>query len=352
MEYGENFGHALQYARSAVDQMALRKIPPTPDNFAVWFLYYSNKNPDLKRTIDQLLDNDAIFDDRQNREIFEKFFTVEDEVAQFSDASDRAERELERIIGHLEAAGIDAGEYGRTLETLSGDIGAIEKTNSLKAIIQTALSATRRMGERSKELEQQLSHAASEILLLQGSLSATHREARTDGLTGLANRKQLDQDLRRMADAAEQLGQDFCLLMLDIDHFKKFNDTHGHQTGDEVLKLVASTLTHCIGEVDLAARYGGEEFCVLLPGVPLTTAAEVGERIRNRIRSRKIVNRRTHQHLGKITVSVGVGKFAPGETVGHLIERADEALYAAKRAGRDRVVTQNSLAGGDAAAGG
>jgi len=136
-------------------------------------------------------------------------------------------------------------------------------------------------------------------------------------------------------------------LLVDIDHFKKFNDTYGHQTGDEVLKLLATTMTRAVKGDDIPARYGGEEFAVILPRTGLQGAVKVAEGIRERISTKKLVNRATDEDLGKITVSIGVGLFTFGEPLSDLIKRTDQALYKAKAVGRDRVVTQDDLKKGE-----
>jgi diguanylate cyclase len=133
------------------------------------------------------------------------------------------------------------------------------------------------------------------------------------------------------------------LLILDIDHFKKFNDTYGHQTGDEVLKLLASTMTKTVKGDDIPARYGGEEFAVILPETDLKGAVHVAEHIRQRISSKKLVNRATNQNLGRITVSIGAASFEFGEPLTDFMKRADQALYKAKGNGRDQVVSQDDM---------
>jgi len=128
--------------------------------------------------------------------------------------------------------------------------------------------------------------------------------------------------------------------MIDIDHFKKFNDTHGHLIGDQVLRLVAKVLQDSVREGDLAARFGGEELVAVLPGADLSICQEVAERVRRRISDAKLTRRTTGQEIGSVTVSIGVAQFRLAESAEALIERCDRGLYQAKSAGRNRVVTE------------
>ena len=133
-------------------------------------------------------------------------------------------------------------------------------------------------------------------------------------------------------------------MLIDIDHFKRFNDSFGHGVGDQVLRLVAKALRERIREVDLPARYGGEELIAVLPGADLTAATATAERIRRSISECKITRRSTGEVLPGITVSIGVGQFLFGESMDDLIERCDRALYQAKKSGRNLVVAENELA--------
>jgi diguanylate cyclase len=135
--------------------------------------------------------------------------------------------------------------------------------------------------------------------------------------------------------------------MTDIDHFKKFNDTYGHQTGDQVLRLVALAVKQNIKAQDIACRYGGEEFAIILPHVGLEDAAEIGENIRNAVMSKELVKRSTGENLGRVTISVGIATYENIDTVHSIVSRADEALYLAKDAGRNLVKTEKDLAGVD-----
>jgi diguanylate cyclase (GGDEF)-like protein len=165
------------------------------------------------------------------------------------------------------------------------------------------------------------------------------RLSTTDTLTGLGNRRHLMNLLTHEIERAKRAGQPFSILMLDVDHFKKYNDNHGHQAGDEVLARVSAVLRDSIRPYDCAARYGGEEFLIMLSATSLDRALESAERIRKQVRSEAFEG-------GPVTISIGVAEFpSHGDTAKAVIGEADTALYEAKRAGRDRVVCAGTTHG-------
>ncbi|MDB5478221.1 MAG: hypothetical protein JWM96_716 [Alphaproteobacteria bacterium] len=159
-----------------------------------------------------------------------------------------------------------------------------------------------------------------------------------DTLTGVANRKAFDTELKiRAADAIDK-AKPLCLIMIDIDHFKVFNDTFGHPVGDQVLRLVAHTLQEGLRATELLARYGGEEFAIVVPGAKLRDAEKIGDRLRERIAAKDIVNQNKNEKLGRLSVSLGVSQLQPGEPLSQFVDRADRALYKAKASGRNTVI--------------
>ena len=128
--------------------------------------------------------------------------------------------------------------------------------------------------------------------------------------------------------------------MFDIDHFKSFNDSYGHLTGDQVLRLVGMSLKQTIKGQDITARYGGEEFAVVLPNTALRQALTVADHIRRAVMAKELKKKSTGEILGRVTISVGVSMLKPDDDTDALIERADACLYAAKRNGRNRVICE------------
>lgn len=335
---------AAMLAQSAVAKMVALGISPTPNNYTVWYHYYADNFPDLKSAIDAIIAGSDTMTAQQCDELYERFFSFDQEGAALYNTTNRMEQALSKAIEYLGDAGADAAVLGTVLAGASGQLSEHPaEDNNLQVIIDGVLTATREMEAHTRELERKLADSGAEVSQLRLEVEATRREASTDALTGIPNRKLFDIRLRQEAIAAVEEDIPLCLLMVDIDHFKKFNDSHGHQTGDQVLKLLANTLTESIKGQDTAARYGGEEFCVILPNTEIKNAAHLADEIRNRLASKNIVNRRTGEQLGTITLSIGVSKLIAGELVTNLISRADEALYLAKNSGRNRVLTELDL---------
>ena len=198
---------------------------------------------------------------------------------------------------------------------------------------------------RASALETNFLETSQELDKIRDSLKVAEQRSNTDALTGLANRRSLDEFLRSAQIVAMEQGESLSILMIDIDHFKKFNDSYGHQVGDQVLRLVAKVLQDNVREIDLAARYGGEELIAVLPGANLDVCADVAERIRRRISEARLTRRTTGQEIASVTVSIGVAQFRLAESAEAMIERCDRALYQAKRLGRNRTVMEDDIDG-------
>lgn len=163
------------------------------------------------------------------------------------------------------------------------------------------------------------------------------RQAQTDGLTNLANRRALDERLDGEVDHARRLGTNVAFVIADIDNFKLVNDSHGHQTGDEVLRRVARAFSEAVRELDLPGRYGGEEIALVLPGTNLSGARALAEKIRKTVEELEVTT--PEGNTVHVTASFGAACFPAQTGVEELVAAADAALYEAKRTGKNRVVT-------------
>ncbi|OFX09722.1 MAG: hypothetical protein A2516_05920 [Alphaproteobacteria bacterium RIFOXYD12_FULL_60_8] len=343
MRYTESRDAAKNYAQAAMTFMDEKGLAPNPNGFAVWYNYASENFPELKAQVDQILAEKGKVDDSAIQEIFAKFLSEEEKSDELRRTSERIEANLEKVMKFVATANQETSNYGETLENFSGNIANAGGVEEIRAMVASVVEETRSVMESNKKLESQLTESSSEINVLRQEMARVQHEASTDGLTGIPNRKTFDRTLAAAAKAAQSEGSFLCLLLTDIDHFKKFNDTFGHQMGDQVLKLVAHTMRQTVRGQDTACRYGGEEFAVILPKTQLREATLVAENIRKAVASKKLINRTKNIDLGQITLSIGVSEYSLGEPITALIERADAGLYAAKDAGRNRVITQMEL---------
>jgi diguanylate cyclase len=341
---GEDFATAVRRARSAVDLLVQLRIPPIPTRLTIMYLYQTGEPDDLSRVINRLLGHDKLTAQAVD-EIHEQYFGRGIEEAELRDASLRIERSIAEVSDCIDTASNSVERYEGVLAdfTASSDNDAELAAASLSGAISTVLDETRQMSETNHRLEARLQNSAREIELLREHLDRLEREASLDALTGIANRKRFDVALREAIVHASRDEDPLSLLMIDIDHFKAFNDSYGHQMGDQVLKLVARYVRECVKGQDVVARYGGEEFGVILPRTHLDAGAQAAANICRHVASKKVVNRRTGASLGQITLSIGVAQYRLGEPSGELVHRADEALYLAKSTGRNRVATEIEL---------
>jgi diguanylate cyclase len=339
----QEFRKAKPIGEAALAAMLRHEVPPTPDNYMLWYAYVAGTLPELSRTIDILVSNNQPFTSERNEELFRRFFGAEGQLAAMEETGGKLEEVVSRVLQQVQRAGGEARAYGKALDSYSSEIEGAEDVGRLRGVVEGLLQETQRVASRNALLESQLSQSSGEILELRQSLEAVRHEAMTDALTGIANRKSFDEKLRNAAREAMENDEPLSLLFLDIDHFKRFNDTYGHQLGDQVLALVAKTLTDCVKGRDITARYGGEEFAIILPQTRLVDARRVAEQIRATMMRRRIVGRSTGEDYGTVTLSIGVGGFRPGEPLGELLGRADGALYLAKKNGRNRVASEEEV---------
>jgi diguanylate cyclase len=325
--------------------MAQRNIPPTPENFEIAYNVATGVNPELGQTVDALVAGGSKLDANALSTLHHRYFRAPKHEAVIEELGERLASELDSVLTILETAGRDHSAYGNTLSKASGELGHAKLGEAgIKILIDQVIGATRAMEARSKTLELQLQTSSREVTELRDRLESVRKESLTDQLTGIANRKAFDTELQESVERAIETGEPLSLVMCDIDHFKNFNDTWGHQTGDQVLRLVANCLSENVKGRDTAARYGGEEFTVILPQTKLGGAVNLANQIRSKVESKKLVKKSTGDILGVITISAGVTQYEAHESAAEFVRRADACLYAAKHAGRNCVISETDNA--------
>lgn len=256
---------------------------------------------------------------------------------------ENVDAQVAAMMGAATAAAGDAASYSATLSNGANNLGALNIGSDAAAIIADLISQTKMMTERTASLEASLAAASSELSDLRDDLEKAKVDGATDALTEIPNRRSFEDMLAAAVAEAERTKQPLSIAFGDVDHFKKFNDTWGHKLGDEVLRYVASTMVKHYGSLGQPARFGGEEFVVLLPQRTTAEAEKLTQRFCERLSSRSLRVRNDGREIGKITMSLGVATYRPGEPPLTFVERADEAMYAAKKAGRNRIICAESL---------
>ncbi|MEQ1770790.1 MAG: GGDEF domain-containing protein [Devosia sp.] len=338
----QEFRRALGYANSAMDLLRRGTIPPYPQFYELLYTYATGVNPTLNQRINQIFRDGTATEELAER-LYDEFLKAQDANERISTVSERMATRIEAVHDAIDTAMTTANAYSGTLQAATGDLTTEMTDAQLRSMAQRLIGETRRMQEANHQLEQKLEASRDDISQLQRDLDEVRRESMLDPLTKIFNRKSFDEGMLKSFAEASDGDSPLCLLLLDIDHFKRFNDTWGHQTGDQVLRLVAMTLKSNIKGKDMAARYGGEEFAAILPATDLEGALIVAENVRKAIQAKELLKRSTNEKLGRITASFGVAAYRKGDTPSSLIERADRCLYAAKHAGRNRVLTENAL---------
>jgi diguanylate cyclase len=343
MDNAADLKETTAFGEAALKAMAEHNVPPNAQNYAVWFTYCSGTAPDLNGMIDSIVAARHGFTPEVSSEVYGRFF---DETGQFDllrDSGSRLNQIVEQVTKHLDSAAGDANQFGRKLDDFSVAIGDDKAEDGVRTLIADLVSETTRVAERNRALEQRLNRASTEVTELKQNLEHVQKEALTDALTGIPNRKSFDLRLRVAAQEARENDEPLSLLFADIDHFKHFNDSFGHQIGDQVLRLVARTLTDSVKGRDTPARHGGEEFVIILPQTRLNEARIVADQIRLGLMRRRLVGRDRRDNYGSVTLSFGAAQYRPGEPLAEFVERADAALYYAKRHGRNRVATEDMV---------
>ena len=331
-------------AKTALALMGDSNVMPTPDNFELFYIYASGENIALSHVMGEMIAQRLPFKPPVLRQLREQCMADDRVTKAVDEVGTGIGTMLDMVLEKLEVAGKDAGDYGRALSAASGELHDHQSPEGLRKLVDGLLGATHAIEKRTKTLEGELQRSSQQVTELKTQLDDVRKESRIDQLTGVANRKAFDTELQAAIEDSAATGAPVTLLMCDIDYFKKFNDTWGHQTGDQVLRLVAHCLSENVKGRDTAARYGGEEFVVILRQTALADAIKLANQIRATVECKKLVKKSTGDILGTITISVGVAQLSAGDRGETLVKRADTCLYRAKHTGRNRVVGELELA--------
>ncbi len=336
MDYTENVQEAAEITRMVLPTLARLQLPVNPINYALLYDYYSGRNEELTTELDKIIDGSQPYSDDKAKELFLRH-VINPGAEKMEKIGDEVRRLLGEVAVMMSEAGNDVSTYGDVLDHTKEQLESNDGMNEVQLVVSSLIKETTTMMETNKRFEKQLQETTEEMSLLRMELSEMRQQASMDSLTGLANRKTFDATLESALASAANEGKNLCLMMLDIDHFKKINDQHGHLIGDKVLKYVAATLKKMVKGKDLVARYGGEEFSIILEDTPTSGAVALAENIRVAIEQSRLKRTDTDESLGDVTISIGLENMRVGDESNGLIARADTALYHSKNEGRNKV---------------
>jgi len=334
---------AVDCLKLTIPRMKDLEIPITPENYFVWYEYINGGNVELKKQIEAHLDAGTTFTDALNHELYETYFANQRQD-QISDVQSGTERLVDNLLSELEGILDGAHGFSNTLEKSQSELKKNPDIKAISRLVANLIEETDEVKRVNSSMEQSLNLMKDEVCILKHSMDELNTTAYTDQLTSIPNRRAFDKSIKTLWEGYQSEGRYFSLLFMDIDHFKSFNDTHGHAVGDKVLAFIASLLKKGIKGDDMVARYGGEEFVVLLPDTLYEGALTVGQQLCDKVAKKNLVMGGEEKvTLGNIHISVGVSTVFQGDDVNSILKRADQALYTAKEQGRNRVVGERAL---------
>jgi len=329
-----------QYAQKVLERLVHDGLTPSPNNYAVYYYYFTGTNPNLKMAIDTLIENQKKLTQENCNELYQAHLGLEAEHKVMEETSSVIEGEIKRVLEEIDKAATDTKQYGKTLDTFSGQLTGSASLEQIRGAVTKVMTETRTISKQNERLAGQLAQTTQQLSEVRYNFEQAHKELQIDPLTEVGNRKYFDTQLSKTTAEARESAAPLTLLMVDIDHFKKFNDAYGHQIGDQVLRLVARTLVENLKGRDVIARYGGEEFVILLPQTRATDAEKVANQLRASLATKHIRKRNTNETLGVVTISIGATEYRTDEELDSFVARADAGLYKAKNAGRNQVVIE------------
>ncbi len=333
------FDESINFVRLALPLMTKYRVPATPKNYTVWYCYVSGADKELNKEIDELTSGNAEFSEETNDMLYRRFFSGSDEGV-LREMRGEMQEVLVSVFTDLAKMSGQADNFENVMSKSMSKLDEDIPVKEIKKVVGEIITETKVVKESGHAVNEKLKEANNELEVLKKDFEHLRAEAFVDFLTGVANRRSFDRSLLEFAEESTTDKQKLCLLMIDIDHFKKFNDTHGHIVGDKVLKYVAKKLVNSVRGGDFVACYGGEEFSVILPETPLKGAAKVAENIRNTLDKKILQRSGSEEQLSGVTVSIGVAQYRYGEEMSVFIARADAALYQSKENGRNRVTME------------
>lgn len=330
----------LIFAEKTIRFIAHHGLTADPHTYEVVYTYVSQILPAITNEIDAVIGDGEKLTQQQADAIYDRTFTTTTHADGIDNAGEKVTAEITKVMAMLaNAIGLasdNADMLNRTSDAINENIST---PDGLKGVLKVLATTAQKMQGEYSDLQTNLTASQQEIERLQQDLQAVRENSLRDPLTQVFNRKFFDDTLAKEIQEDSSDGT-MALMMVDIDHFKKFNDNYGHVVGDHVLRAVGGILKSGVTGKGTVARYGGEEFGIILHETTLQDAELVANTLRENVMNRELLRKSTGENLGRVTLSIGITMFRDTDTSESLIARADRGLYAAKNSGRNKVVCE------------
>ncbi len=333
----DDFKKSTSNLRKAVPLMMKNHVAATPANYALWYTYVDQAIPKLNREMDAVLENFGVCPPATNETLYNEFVASQTET-NLSQLKANMEILVTEVASSMSDTLTDTSQFSEVIDKSFADLERVDgesmSLEEVMTVVRKLVAESRDIRHSTRYLNSQLNNASEEISRLKSQLADVQKDALFDSLSSLYNRRSFNNDLITLCES----GQKLSLILLDIDHFKSFNDTYGHLFGDTVIKSIAKRLQTSCREGITAYRFGGEEFALIVPNKSLRIARQFADTLRRGVEKLSIKDRRTGAQVGNITASFGVCEFNQEESAEELIQRTDDLLYEAKNLGRNRVM--------------
>lgn len=329
---------AAAHMKKAVPLMLKHSIPTTPTNYALWYTYVGESAPELNHALDEVIAQYQTCPVSQSQLLYRQYVS-DPEQLDIRQMKQSLEAMVQELSQSLKDTHHDTGAFQQKIHSQLSHLSQLEQqTYSLEQVmdmVRGIVNESDNIHSSTRYFSAQLERAEQEIMRLKQRLAATEQDSLHDALTGILNRRAFDADLQNLSSVnVNNCG----LILADIDHFKQFNDSFGHQLGDQVLKAVAKRLGEHCRDGARVYRYGGEEFAILVPNRPLPQIRHLADSMRRGIEKITIKDRRKGGIIDGISASFGVSCHQQAESLSQFIAQADTQLYEAKKLGRNRVM--------------
>lgn len=333
--YLQDKAASAELLRLILQKMSGHPAALNPATYAVWYEFLAGINPRLSEAMNKLLADKGGLTTELAQAFFDQYISEGSPQAQNS-FRQNMQKLLDNLARFAESTGTETDRFSAGLQKYGETLNKGIDAQSLKNLVGEIFQDTQSMRSSVDTLQGKLLESKDEVEKLQQELQNARNEALSDPMTGVFNRRGFDAQMRKLLADPDLNGRRVCLMMVDIDFFKKVNDTYGHLFGDKVIRGIASALKARVKGQDSVARLGGEEFAVILPDTPLQGAYALAEQIRQSIANGKIRRIDKQENVEGITISIGIADCAIDGDWNDALSRADEALYASKTQGRNR----------------